>query len=258
LEFCDQDTVDEFIQEIKDAGADAIFITGDISSDLIYHLSYLSPPDMPDIYFVLGNHDYYGNSFNVIDRQVDVLYKYPIDLRRIQKLQSNNLYTRFSKKGVLFAGVNGWYDFRAGNYMQSNVTLNDFHKINEFIGQTKSQIMSIAQRRADNDNMLCGEILNNFAKEEENKLIFLTHVPPFVECCLHDGKICNDDYLPFFCNVYMGQFLIQFCQNNPHKDILVLCGHTHHKANFKPLPNLEIRVGGATYGKPEIQEIIEI
>lgn len=29
------------------------------------------------------------------------------------------------------------------------------------------------------------------------KVIILIHVPPFTEACLHEGKISNDDFLPF-------------------------------------------------------------
>ena len=37
----------------------------------------------------------------------------------------------------------------------------------------------------------------------------------------------------------------------------VLCGHTHGRGHARILPNLEVRTGGAKYGNPAIQCIME-
>ena len=38
----------------------------------------------------------------------------------------------------------------------------------------------------------------------------------------------------------------------------VLCGHTHGRGEARILENLLVLTGGATYGKPEVQRILEV
>jgi len=32
----------------------------------------------------------------------------------------------------------------------------------------------------------------------------------------------------------------------------VCCGHTHSSGTYHPRPNVEVRTGAATYGRPEV------
>lgn len=75
---------------------------------------------------------------------------------------------------------------------------------------------------------------------------------------MHEGEISNDDYLPFFASRITGDVLLQTVKNNPDIDFLVLCGHTHSRSYYKPLDNLVVKAGGVEYGKPIVQEVIEL
>jgi hypothetical protein len=86
----------------------------------------------------------------------------------------------------------------------------------------------------------------------------LTHIPPFSEACLYEGKISNDDWLPYFASKASGDVLMNICTKHPNINFLVLCGHTHGKAKYFPLPNLIVEAGHAKYNRPEIQKIISI
>jgi hypothetical protein len=43
----------------------------------------------------------------------------------------------------------------------------------------------------------------------------------------------------------------------PDHQMTVLCGHTHSSGQADILPNLLVKTGGAEYGSPMIQEILE-
>jgi hypothetical protein len=45
---------------------------------------------------------------------------------------------------------------------------------------------------------------------------------------------------------------------HPDRQLTVLCGHTHGSGECRILPNLKVNTGGAVYGKPEVQQIIEV
>ncbi len=38
----------------------------------------------------------------------------------------------------------------------------------------------------------------------------------------------------------------------------VLCGHTHGSGDAQILPNLRVLTGGAVYGRPGVQRVIEV
>ena len=44
----------------------------------------------------------------------------------------------------------------------------------------------------------------------------------------------------------------------PDRQMTVLCGHTHGSGEAKILPNLRVLTGGAVYGKPRVQRVIEL
>tara|TARA_Y100000992_G_C21264357_1_gene493095 strand:+ start:1876 stop:2103 length:228 start_codon:yes stop_codon:yes gene_type:complete len=75
---------------------------------------------------------------------------------------------------------------------------------------------------------------------------------------MHEGEISNDDYLPFFASKITGDVLLNAAKDNPDIDFLVLCGHTHSSSYYKPLDNLTVKAGSAEYGKPIVQEVIEL
>jgi Icc protein len=89
-------------------------------------------------------------------------------------------------------------------------------------------------------------------------LIIATHVPPFLEASLYQGKPSEPAFAPHFVNLALGQVLLELACQNPEKEITVLCGHTHHLARYSPLPNLTIRVAGAEYNRPMVADVIKL
>jgi|SRR5579862_4092210 len=114
--------------------------------------------------------------------------------------------------------------------------------------------MTMADRAAERAQRLLTDALSDYSRA-----IFVTHFPPWPEACLYQGKMSSDQYLPFYCNKVLGSTLERVMQEHPRQELLVLCGHTHGRARYKPLPNLECRVAGATYGTPTIfQPILDV
>lgn len=85
------------------------------------------------------------------------------------------------------------------------------------------------------------------------ELILLTHVPPFREAAWHEGKVSNDDWLPFMASKPMGDVLKDALAARPDRKVTVLCGHTHSAGEVEILPNLIVKTGGAEYRNPELQ-----
>jgi hypothetical protein len=79
-------------------------------------------------------------------------------------------------------------------------------------------------------------------------------VPPFREAFMYEAKISGDDGLPYFSSKATGDVLMQVAEENPDIAFLVFCGHTHHEAYFQARDNLIVKVGGAEYYQPKVQE----
>lgn len=56
----------------------------------------------------------------------------------------------------------------------------------------------------------------------------------------------------------VGDAMVGVMRSHPNGKLLVLCGHTHGRGQASVLDNLYVWTGGAHYGSPEIQEIIDI
>jgi len=252
LNFLKNKGLEFFIKEIQNESPDILLIGGDIgeAQSVCSYLQKLDQSIECPIYFVLGNHDYYRGS----------LYKVNEDVCRISN-SSKKLFFLDTipfvelTKEVALVGHSGWADGKFGDYSGSEVMLNDYVLINEFIGLNKNQRL----------NKL-NELGNEAASKIEQKLIAtfnhykkvlcLTHVPPFRESCWHEGKISDDNYLPHFSCKSVGNVMKKIMQSKPDCYLEVLCGHTHSSGNAQILNNLNVITGKATYGKPEIQKII--
>lgn len=267
LNACTYDQRMAFYQTIKDADVDGVLITGDIG-DSISVESFLVEISALDTqtYFVLGNHDYYMGSVP--------------HTRNIMFWGDEIIYLPHSMDGeklndhVHIVGQDCWADGRNGNYAGSPVVLNDRRYIKELADASKLDLMDMAlsqspdkkgihlltkmQELADADSLeLEGKILNA-VKRGAKKILIAMHVPPFAENAYYNGKMSDDNYLPFFSSKVTGDMLLRVCAAYPDIEFQGYCGHSHGKSVYQPLPNLIVKCGEAEYGKPTIQEIIEV
>lgn len=256
LNFLEEEQQQHFYRTLAATHSDGFFITGDIAEA---HTVGDVLTDMADIlkkpiYFVLGNHDYYHGS--VIVQQLKIL-----------KLSECNQYFHWLRdqpvqlhSDTVLVGVDGWADGRNGGYVQSPVVLNDSKVIHElshsaFLG--REALLRQMQLLADNDAVLLSEFLTK-SVEKNNRIIILTHVPPFVGACWYKGKVADDDWLPFFSSKATGDVIMKFAKQYPKKDFLVLCGHSHSEGIYQPRKNLLVKTGKAEYAEPAVQEILTV
>lgn len=261
LNFLNTTEIERFFQSLKSARPDALLITGDIgeADSLSGHLRLMSAGVTCPIYLVLGNHDFYRGTIAAVR---DDLRKLSNEINRIVYLTVNGIQEL--TPDCCLIGHDGWPDGRNGDYENSGILLNDFLLIRDFRRpdqtiprldpEVKRHWLTVMQRLADEAishlEPLIAEAAKNFSR-----LILATHVPPFKDSSLFNGRVSRDDYQPFFSSQSMGEMLLRAAANHPNLNITVLCGHSHWPATYQPLPNLTVHTGGAEYGEPVIQKI---
>ena len=248
---------------VNASGAEALLIGGDIANARVLHkcLAFLNAHVDAPIYFVLGNHDYYGGDIAGVQQAV-------------RKNQTDSLKW-LPAAGVIaldertaLVGHGGWGDARHGDFFGSSVILNDYIHIAELRDAgvapgTRSLdsnggfedkpalhrvLVDLGRRAARQLHQALVEALEGF-----EQVLVLTHVPPFREACRHNGRIFGDKWLPGFTCKATGDVLAREAARHVDRRITVLCGHIHRSVETRPLPNLHVLTGDADYGRPEFR-----
>jgi UDP-2,3-diacylglucosamine pyrophosphatase LpxH len=252
LEFVSPRDVDSFLGTVARLLPDAVLFTGDISvaSRIERHLTAIATTINCQVYFVLGNHDFYGGSFDSVKAAVtETCGVFP----SLNHLGHGEIVSLDSE--TVLIGHGGWADGRAGNGLRSTVQMNDFIHINDLLLERRSLFETLERLGRESADYISEMAPKALAKAKS--LIVATHVPPFVEASLFKNRPSEPDFAPHFVNVSMGSALLDVADAHLQSTITVLCGHTHHEAHFQARPNLVIRVGGAEYGSPKVTETLD-
>ncbi len=254
LNFVEPGEIQRFLRELGDSPADALMLTGDISDapNLIADLRRLEDAVRRPIYFVLGNHDFYGGSIVGVRSAVMQLCAENKNLHYLTCADPFEL-----APGVGLIGDDGWADARLGDYERSFVMMNDYRLIAELAGMTKANRWPKLKALGD---LAAGEIrrLLPLALERFAEVLVATHVPPVREACWHEGQISDDEWAPHFTCKAIGDALLEIVPQFPDRQVTVYCGHTHSPGVTRPLPNLTIHTGGSKYGEPRVQKLIPL
>lgn len=278
LDFLTKKDITEFIETMKKLSSDAIWISGDTAQadSVVDSLSIMESEFKQPIYFVLGNHDFYLGSFDEVRSKIRKLCS---KSGRLCWLNDTDIVEVTAEVGLI--GHDSWADGRFGDFMGSDLLLNDYILIWDFnplvkeakngkqsypggIKNILSQFMStpVKQSRLSKMQALAKEAVQHIEKhlpgalKRYNKVFFLTHVPPFREACWHQGKISDDNGLPHFSCKAIGDTLVRIMNKHPDRHLTVLCGHTHSWAKAQILDNLTVFAAQAVYGSPELQRIL--
>lgn len=252
LNFINSGELDNFCNKITSIHPDGVLIGGDIGEapSLTNLLITLEQKLRCPIYFVLGNHDYYhGSIYDVRDQ--------------IQKVTENSSFLQYlSNTGIVrltsntcLLGHDSWADGGYGDYFNSEIMLNDYILIKELSNLDKQTRLSKLKQLGDEAAYFFREQLNQALLNFQHVLI-LTHVPPFIEACWHEGNLSNNDFLPHFCCKATGEVFIELMHKHPNQNLTIFCGHTHSSGMCQILPNIFVNTGGAVYGQPRIQDPI--
>src|SRR5574337_195047 len=263
--------VRRFCEQVRSHSPEAVIITGDISEApyIDIHLAWLSKYLAPlPIYFVLGNHDYYGGSI----AKVRDFAKQFDGTKAGENLHWLNVcdVVKLTDKTVL-VGHDGWYDGQYANWFAPGVVImNDYYSIAELrdvyaVSQTsmvegdpRVKTFAVMQRLANDCAFHIRNVLPKACGMAKN-VVFATHVPPFRENSVYNGRISDYRWLPNFSSKLAGDALLDVGKSHPDNSFTVLCGHSHGKAEYHPLPNMVSHTRFSEYKYPEQSiEVIEV
>jgi 3',5'-cyclic-AMP phosphodiesterase len=254
FDFAEPDAVDSLFADVRRGSPDAVVVTGDIAiaTDVCFRLKDLDAALGLPIHFVLGNHDFYGDSFvNVREKVRRLCSAVPI----LNWLSESNVVALTPNTGLV--GHDGWGDARLGQPERWRIMLSDWELIAELRPLSEPRLLQklhdLGDEAAERMRTVLPEALERFPE-----VIVATHVPPFREACWHQGRISDDDWLPHFTCKAVGDVLKEAMAGRPDRRMTVLCGHTHGSGEAEILPNLRVVTGGAVYGRPELQRVLEV
>ena len=256
--FVDKKGMEAFIKYVASKRPDVLWIGGDIaeSSNFYKKLKTLAKNLKVPIYFVLGNHDYYGSSIKHVRERISKWMKK-------SSSEESKLLHWLPECGVVplpdnscLVGHGGFYDGKLGDYARSAVRLADQEVISEFMGIPRMLQATIMEKLANDAAQYMANILEEATSYQ--RIFILTHVPPFEKSSVYNGRISGKGWLPYFCSPTMGDVILDFAERHPEIAIEVLCGHTHGAGQALITPNVFATTGGARYGHPSINLLIKI
>ena len=255
LNFLSESDRQEFYKKIVRASTNevcAVIISGDIaeSHNVVSLLKEMCDVTRLPVFFVLGNHDFYGSSVTQVKRSV-----------RAFSYIGNKTFVPLTNTAAL-VGVDGWGDCRYGDFENSSLTMSDWIYIDDLRGPyglrcyvEHDPLKDKLQELADKDAKALARKTKAAIKAGYTKIILVTHVPPFEEVCLNAGRKSTPSGLPFFASKVLGEKILPIARKNPNIDFLWLCGHTHSRAKYKPCDNMTVRVAKSEYYFPQVESI---
>lgn len=234
----------------RDPGVPVV-LTGDLSTAprLIADLEQLADAAGGPVCYVLGNHDHYGSSIDAVRDAVIALAERRPDISWLPPAGVVAL-----AEGTVLVGVDGWADGRRGDPIRTPLVLNDDRLIEELATQSsRGTRLAVRRALADADAARLTVLLERAVATSATRIVVATHVPPFVEALDHRSRIAGPDWHPLLVCGAVGTVLTTLAQAHPAVRFEVLAGHAHASADVAILPNLQVRVGGARYGRPTLQ-----
>ena len=255
LNFVSRARFQPFLDEAAACQGGAMVLTGDIAEAPSFRQFLLAIAEKLEkpVYFVLGNHDsYYGG----IERARDTARLACRQSPWLHWLSEEAAPVELSPETAL-TGHCGWADARLGDFRNSKVWLADFELIRDFEGLRRDAIRAKLERLGDEAATHLARLLD-LALPRYRNLLVATHIPPWREAAWHRGQPSDDHWLPFFSCGAAGDAIRAAFERHPDRRGTVLCGHTHGDGVSDILPNLRAITGGAEYGDPRMQTVLDV
>lgn len=254
LNFLDNQAQIGFWERLGKKDADCAIITGDIAeaADLSVQIRYMETLVPFPVYFVLGNHDYYGSRINTVRAQL--LAREETNAHWLGRTAAPIKL----EEGLYLCGHDGWYDGLNGDYYGSRVGLADFDYIGEFKPHppNSGSLLACLCRQAEVAAAHVKDMLDKLPGDCRQVLV-ATHVAPFEQAAVYRGRVSDANWQPFFSSKTMGSMLKDHAKAHPDRHYHVLCGHSHGRVAWTILPNLTGITREAQYGGPTCSRIIE-
>lgn len=241
-------------QTLASSHPDGVIVTGDISEgdDVAFQLRRLAAAIDRPIYFVLGNHDFYGGRIGEVRlRCADLAREVPL-LRYLSECPPIPLGDE-----VVLLGDDGWGDGVEGDFENSPIRLNDFRMIDDFRDVSPDRWRGLVDQQGRQSAERLSEKIAGL-KSSVRFVLVATHVPPFRESCWYEGQTTDDHWAPFFVCGHVGRMLRTAALANPDREFVVLCGHTHHDGIARITDNLVVHTGFSRYGELSTESMLQI
>jgi 3',5'-cyclic AMP phosphodiesterase CpdA len=241
-----------FAETVRTSGCDALVLTGDLSHAplLRSHLEELSRVLARPVYFVLGNHDFYQGSIEEVRADVRALCAGDPWLRYLPDAGPIAL-----DDATVLVGVDGFGDGRLGRVIETPIVLNDHLLIRELAGLPRLRLAARLAELGDAEARALEALLARVG--DARRVVVATHVPPFRESTWHEGKLSDDDWLPFFSCKAVGEVLRAHVSTHAGQTLTVLCGHTHGAGVAVMDERLVVHTGAAEYGEIAIAGVLD-
>lgn len=275
LDCLTHEKLNDFLVACADPSIDHYLISGDIAQapSVESFLKVMADAWDRPITFCLGNHDFWHGSIKGVRNRIsEVCRKQHIfDIHYVTHAE----YFSLSSTTAL-VGHDGWYDGLHGDARYSSFLMNDWWNIKEFKDVleplsaieykkgprldmiSRMRVIELCQRLASEAATHVKKGINAAVASGYQKILILTHIPPWNEAHVHEGRPGGNYAAPWFTSKIMGDMLEEIAKKNPDVEFTVLCGHTHGRIDVALLPNLTCRVGGADYINPRVQFIVEV
>lgn len=232
---------------------DVLVICGDTSSApfLTGHLREIAAASARETYYVLGNHDYYQGNFKEVEAAADSICR---QVKNLHHLGAGEIIPLSADTALL--GHRGWSDARAGWGHRTIIRSRDHQGIEDFRNLSKEELFSRMELLGRESAAYIRETLP-YALTHFQNVVFITHFVPWPSAALYNLQPCGWAHQPHYTNLSAGLALLGIARRFPHRQLTVLCGHTHVRIDEQICNNLNVRVGGAQTGAPAIQGILE-
>lgn len=234
---------------------DAVIHTGDISDglNLYSHLSEMAEIFNKNIYFVIGNHDYWHSDFETIENKIQQLQTKHSNLHYL-----NDIYNLIQlNPTTCLIGDNSWYDAGWRFPKTPFIFLWDWKHIGDFnqLETTKEKYQLMKDLALQSSQRIFKKLTS--ALEQYQTIYLALHMPPYSEGWRN--KILTPSqwfWAPYESSKLIARTIEDLANRNLYKKIIILSGHSHIERKEMISPNLELIVGKAKTGKCFISEII--
>lgn len=258
----------QFIESLKHVECDAFLITGDVSNGerVVDDIQHLAAALQKIVYFVLGNHDYYGSSVELVRKQVTEAIR-----GTNAAYLSDRSHVQLTEKAAL-VGHDCWYDAVYGNWKTSGfrmcdwVLIRDYSDVGAAVNGGHGRVLDPNfPRIVGKSRALAQQGVEHIEKGIDSalaagfeRIVIASHVPPFDDAHIFEGKKGDAGAQPWFTSGLLGEMLDRKARAHPDRFFTSLSGHTHGFYSGKRASNLLVRVGSADYGHPVVQDVLEI
>jgi predicted phosphodiesterase len=253
----------KFVKGLNARPSDGLLLTGDIaeSATIPQFLEILSGAYRRPVYFVLGNHDYYGGwMVETQERVKEMCVAVP---EGILNYMPDAGVVMLSKRTAI-VGHDGMYDGREGK-PGLKFAMSDFFLpsgISDFVeafSWGSRHLFDKLRELGEESAAHVKETVREARLQGARRILILTHVPPFLEASYFRGRPSEPGSAPFYVNRSLGDALLELAEQNPKIVMEVFAGHTHGRRVYQARDNLVVRVGSARYGRqPKYQEPITV